>query len=443
MFSYFAMDITENSFRCDFVQNLYQVITKLYGNIIDHESSIKNCEICSENSKAISFIKNQLYLIMSGDSVTIWTKNDENSNKEQINDKFTNKNNYTLEVDDCKSIKEEEEEEHGFKNILTAESNVFESSSSSDAENPITIEDDPDKIDIKHVSETENAPKSSKEGDAINKPYECAHCHIRVSLKANLAQHMKLHMPKQHLDEVRNGKFYPKWKKQGKKKCSLCKAIYKKVHECKLLGQKHVRNTFSCSYCPETFTFYPKIYMHHKIHHPDKPKPLSPYQCEICGAFAIRSYALQRHMMFHTDYAPFECETCKKKFRTRQKLKDHQRIHIPKAERDDKYKCEICQKQYHSSTTLKTHKLLKHTKRETFSCSVCQRKFLKEISLKKHLPVHEGEAQREHKCEDCGRRFKKLGDMNRHRKKDHKKYTELMLRPKTKKKAKGQENELK
>uniref|UniRef100_A0A1B0D1F7 C2H2-type domain-containing protein n=1 Tax=Phlebotomus papatasi TaxID=29031 RepID=A0A1B0D1F7_PHLPP len=143
------------------------------------------------------------------------------------------------------------------------------------------------------------------------------------------------------------------------------------------------------------------MYLHHKTNHPEQPKPLSPFQCDVCGTFALRLTALRRHMKTHTGETPFTCSVCQKGFRTRPQLVEHQRKHIPKSERDDKYKCEVCQKKFAFRQSLKKHNLLQHTdNRKFYPCTICGGKFISETSLQKHRATHDGKAPRAHKCEE-------------------------------------------
>ncbi|XP_059611777.1 zinc finger and SCAN domain-containing protein 12-like [Phlebotomus argentipes] len=291
------------------------------------------------------------------------------------------------------------------------------------------------KAERKHIPEKQEIVDPAKN-------YQCEYCNKICAQKCSLILHMKTHcrsmdIMRRKTKPVRSSKTFKQSLNDqtvDKQKCPFCHRIYKRKHECRLIEPK-VPNVFSCTHCPETFSTYPKIYHHHKTQHPDKPKPLSPFQCDICGAFALRLYALKRHMLVHTDYAPFACEICQKRFRTRQKLTEHQRKHIPKSERDDKYKCNICQKKFTFRQSLKKHERLQHTNnRKLFPCNICGGKFISETSLQKHQTTHEGEAPRNHKCDQCGRIFEKLKYFNHHRKIRHNIFTDLMLNPKPKKK---------
>ncbi|GAB0086667.1 Zinc finger C2H2 superfamily [Sergentomyia squamirostris] len=224
--------------------------------------------------------------------------------------------------------------------------------------------------------------------------------------------------------------------KTGKKICPFCCKPYKFKHDCKKV--ESTVNKFTCSYCPEVFKTYPKIYKHHKAKHKDKPQPLSPFQCEICGTFALRMYELTRHMRIHMNYFPFTCDfpDCEKKCRTKQKLAEHQRKHIPKSQQDDKYKCDVCDKRFTFPQSLKKHKHNQHTadERRRFPCNICGGRFITETSLQKHQATHREDAPRRHKCDNCGRLFDQLKYLNHHRKKQHSIYTDLMLNPRLKKK---------
>ncbi|XP_055696323.1 zinc finger protein 43-like [Lutzomyia longipalpis] len=420
------MEFIENpQVWCSFVNLVYTRITDIYNDILHHQNQSPECEICPKNRKTISFIKDHLFLIvrinLQPEEEEQGTGVDVTAQRKKESEKFKE------ELVDCN--KENEESFTESANYIFPEHYMFDHESNIDEEINNTPNDKQDNIKqvVVNCSESVNETDDEKQKcDTTDKLYECALCHVKVSQKCNLAQHMIWHLRKVYPKRrSKDEKFFPKWKKLGKKKCPLCKGIYKEKHECKELGQQ-TRTKYSCTYCPEIFTTYRKIYIHHKANHLDKPKPVSPYQCEICGASAIRLHTLKRHMMFHTDNYPFECDLCKKKFRTSQKMKEHRETHLPKDERNIRNKCKICGKQCYSSTTLKTHISLRHKERETFKCNICGREFLKDLSLKRHLPVHDGETGRHHKCDICGMIFKSFRYMKQHRKRKHELIDEMI-----------------
>lgn len=416
--------------RCNFIRNLCTRIADIHNEVIEHENSFPKCEICSECSNDFFFIKNQLFLIMK---IHFDLKNENHSTEIEHEKKSEIPGTIedTLHVSQYEIAKEEvgdtEDEDTKFFSPLVSVEDYSEESS-----DKITLEKDASNVNSKtNSTSSETREKSRKiKNQEISKRYECELCGLKVTRKNGLVLHVKSHLK-------RKGSKKNTTKENevlDRKQCPFCNRIYKRNHECNWGGMK-TSSTFTCSYCPEVFTTFGKILTHHKAQHPGKPRPLSPYQCEICGSFATRVCDLRRHMLSHTDIRPFKCNNCEKKYHTKRELVAHQRRHVPKSERDDKFKCDLCGKRYVSRSSLTNHKRFQHANdRKDHLCTFCGLKFVCEQSLVKHQTIHEGEAPRAHKCDECGRYFDKLKYFNHHRKIRHNIFTDLMLNPKTKKK---------
>ncbi|GAB0086665.1 Zinc finger C2H2 superfamily [Sergentomyia squamirostris] len=375
--------IVNQKFHCDFVQSLYQKLLQIHEELINHESLMHMCGVCSEKSNEILSFGKHLTVVVN---INIF--------EEHLQD-----NQLSLtSIPDNQSV--------------DSDVNLFE--------------------DSQDIENTALQPSTTK----VNLSYECYLCQMKVSRKCHLVQHMQSHLQKNQRRKSSTKRSSRKEAKQklipdkGKKKCPFCNRVYKTRHECNF-RQPRRETVFSCAFCPETFSKYPKIYFHHKVHHPKEPVPLSPFQCDVCGKFAIQLCALNIHKKIHTDYFPFSCDVCPKQFRTREKLQEHLRKHIPKGEKDDKYKCEICNKRFTFRQSWVKHKKLQHNDdRILFPCSICGGKFITETSLHKHQLIHAGKAPRAHKCDQCGRIFEKLKYFNQHRKKQHNIFTSSMLNSK-------------
>ncbi|GAB0086669.1 hypothetical protein DMENIID0001_007700 [Sergentomyia squamirostris] len=398
------MEIEENSiYRCNFIRDLCERIKNIHNEVVQHEDSRPKCEICTEKKTDFTSIKNQLFILVQ---INIRLKNEQRDTTKDIE----------RSTEDGQSANTDE------KTSLSEPSQLI---------SKLVDIDDRDDTD----DETANSTNQAEQGRVESKNYnfQCALCDLRLSRKCHLALHMKTHLKRTKIPHRRN---YQKGDKcENLQKCNLCEKVYRKRHDCSF-GESASPSLFPCTHCPKVFKSYLKIYQHHKANHKDHPYPISPFQCEICGDFSLRMYTLKRHMQIHTDYAPFSCNICQRKFRAQHQLINHKRKHIPKAERDDTFKCDLCSKKFANGQTLKKHKRLKHTdNRELFQCDICGGNFITPTSLQKHQTVHDGRAPRVHKCDQCGRSFEKKKWLNQHRKKQHKIFTDLMLNPKSKKKS--------
>lgn len=118
---------------------------------------------------------------------------------------------------------------------------------------------------------------------------------------------------------------------------------------------------------------------------------------------------LMRHHTYHTNIRTFECEICKKLYKTKRDLKLH---------------------------------LLVHSVQRPHKCSTCEKTFLSTSKLKQHLNVHTG--SRPYKCDYCPKDFTNFPNWLKHTRRrhkvDHKTGEKLVVMPNFLKKAKKSNN---
>lgn len=103
----------------------------------------------------------------------------------------------------------------------------------------------------------------------------------------------------------------------------------------------------------------------------------------------------------------FQCEVCKKMFKSRNHLNDHVRTHTG----EKPYICEICNKSFSQKTNLKTHGL-RHTGERRFSCHICPKKFTYKHHFLQHS--HSCTGENSYECEICGKKFTNGQIMKKH-----------------------------
>lgn len=108
---------------------------------------------------------------------------------------------------------------------------------------------------------------------------------------------------------------------------------------------------------------------------------------------------LLRHHTYHTNVRSFECEVCKKMYKTKRDLKLH---------------------------------LMVHSVQRPHKCSSCEKTFLSTSKLKQHLNIHTG--SRPYKCDYCPKDFTNFPNWLKHTRRrhkvDHKTGEKLVVMPK-------------
>lgn len=143
-----------------------------------------------------------------------------------------------------------------------------------------------------------------------------------------------------------------------------------------------------------------------------RPRP-SPgekrrYKCQTCGRRFTTKQTMETHMLIHNGH--WMCHTCGKTFATKTVLKNHLVTHT--GERD--YKCEHCGKAYRQSYSLTVH-LLSHKGEKPHRCGVCSKLFRTGSQLERHQhKMHKGETRNIFLCETCGQTFGFMKDLKIH-----------------------------
>ncbi|XP_076673540.1 uncharacterized protein LOC143371803 isoform X9 [Andrena cerasifolii] len=115
---------------------------------------------------------------------------------------------------------------------------------------------------------------------------------------------------------------------------------------------------------------------------------------------------------------PYQCDKCKKSWRTAEALEEHKVIHRP----DYFFECDVCHVKYKSECSLKRHKLRMHSGQESkYVCEHCGRCYKLKMDLSEHVKkIHMTAPQI---CRFCGKAVK---DVKAHEWKhqNHKRYRE-------------------
>lgn len=137
------------------------------------------------------------------------------------------------------------------------------------------------------------------------------------------------------------------------------------------------RKIFNCQFCDLTFRLHNELIMHESTHQRTIDN-INLKRCKICGIACYNDDDLLAH--FKQFHEHFECDLCKKVFRTKSHLKLHIKIHINARE----FKCSICPKTFNFFTQVKRHEQT-HSTTYVWYCEICGVGFKSKPSLSHHM----------------------------------------------------------
>ncbi|XP_044270017.1 zinc finger protein 271-like [Tribolium madens] len=194
--------------------------------------------------------------------------------------------------------------------------------------------------------------------------------------------------------------------------CDNCSHSFNQENDLKIHRSIH-NSDLSCLACSKKFKGRQSLKRHLKIHLTQKP-----HVCKICSKSFSESYALVKHLRRHSGI-PREkrhiCEECGQGFSEPYYLK----VHVRKHTGERPLACPDCDKTFADPRSLKTH-LMIHSGERPFKCNYCSKSFIQNANLTKHLRVHTGE--KPYACDLCDKRFTQSSSLEKH-KKVHKRST--------------------
>ncbi|CAG9535270.1 unnamed protein product [Cercopithifilaria johnstoni] len=217
-------------------------------------------------------------------------------------------------------------------------------------------------------------------------------------------------------------------------KCEVCGKEYNKEHNLKLhhLGQHDkavVENDkYVCSFCPKKYARLAAYYAHLQIHGLN-----DSLICTFCKEEFDFQALLNKHLRLQHcyprlgDIATVEiCKKCGIAIFSKEAMDEHKQIHrkINKTMKRNKrkresdpgdrtHKCEACGKTFKKKFELMRHYVV-HTKERRFVCEICGKRFSQKASLGQHTLTHNASTAQTHKCSLCDATFSQAGNLRRH-----------------------------
>lgn len=169
-----------------------------------------------------------------------------------------------------------------------------------------------------------------------------------------------------------------------------------------------------CQTCQRTFENAAKLH-----HHLSYKRKRSEFACPMCDAIFFKLHHLRDHEQSAHSTAPpvHVCETCGKAFHKLSVLKRHRQIHttfeaVPCAEPD-------CQFVFRDEILMKRHHRNVHGQNFPWECQYCPKKFRAKEALDLHVRMHTGEKPFPCRYPPCERRFAHATDRARHERSLH------------------------
>lgn len=200
------------------------------------------------------------------------------------------------------------------------------------------------------------------------------------------------------------------------------------IANAKMPIKKYKKKRQQCTKCSKSYSKREYLSKHMKTEHDivlEKKRPgrqsaycvnsndPRPYKCDQCVKEYTKSKHLTRHRRTHLEqkgcnicrevchnYAehmlkrhgidlprPFECDICKKTYRTKTNIQSHMRIHRAASR---VFACTVCSKSFCFGTDLRKH-MKSHSQNRSIICDVCGDAFKSADTLKCHLRRHTGE----------------------------------------------------
>lgn len=194
--------------------------------------------------------------------------------------------------------------------------------------------------------------------------------------------------------------------------CNQCFLNYTVEEE--LVEHLHTTHeSYTCEFCKDTFLGSINFINHVAGTHEKRTETFKIFKCFTCKHRFSSATDLYHHHSTHS----YNCELCRKRFKTKGALNVHKKHkHFSAEAKSDEcaYFCKTCETHFSSLASLKLHNTSKHRDPETWkhTCKVCNRKFPAKQNYTIHMRRHLG--VKPYPCQLCSKSYVSNDDLNKH-----------------------------
>lgn len=138
------------------------------------------------------------------------------------------------------------------------------------------------------------------------------------------------------------------------------------------------------------------------------------FVCSICKFRTEDQDEIQKHLESHSITFALECEICQMKLKNQRTYDKHMQRHLT-LKSPVPVACTVCKEITADKFALRKHMLDNHP--EIFKCQFCHESFESIRARRKHEATHDAESEKT--CEECGKSFRKLSQLNFHKEYAH------------------------
>jgi KRAB domain-containing zinc finger protein len=228
-----------------------------------------------------------------------------------------------------------------------------------------------------------------EEKETDEKKFQCQQCSKSFEKPKNLYQHKQTHKPKT--------------------KCQVCsKEISTQTFKAHLKKHQFMQN-FNCDHCSAGFVFKGDLVQHMWKHRSSKQ-----FKCKHCNRGFNNRQNFNAHLQSHSNNPrPFQCDLCSNNYPTKREIQNHLiAIHT-----DQSFSCNECDFMTKWQTHLNQHQGRVHSNAKPFECPTCKKKFKTKPEVLQHQSVHK--TTNDFECKTCGKMFRSQTNMRRHKLRNH------------------------